>query len=196
MSWHCAAGSSYQFLISTAAETGPPPHSSAACHVRGRQRYGGAGCSGAGANLRQSAAASCGGLRGHDWSPVRRELTMQRMAYRVGDVLRIACPFTPTVVTGVDETHGHRPLALVGDWPGRRRYPLERRGGPGTRRPGRVVRHRAGRPSPRTGRCLPRRHTTADHPRHRGSQGRPAAGDRLAAAPEPESACPARGRTS
>ncbi|MEH0828298.1 hypothetical protein [Micromonospora sp. CPCC 205714] len=27
------------------------------------------------------------------------------MAYRVGDVLRISCPFTPTVVIGIDEAH-------------------------------------------------------------------------------------------
>jgi hypothetical protein len=27
------------------------------------------------------------------------------MAHRVGDVLRISCPFTPTVVTRVDDTH-------------------------------------------------------------------------------------------
>ncbi|MEU4782562.1 hypothetical protein [Micromonospora sp. NPDC023633] len=27
------------------------------------------------------------------------------MVYRVGDVLRISCPFTPTVVIGVDEAY-------------------------------------------------------------------------------------------
>ena len=37
--------------------------------------------------------------------PGASRASLPRMIYRVGDVLRISCPFTPTVVTGVDEAY-------------------------------------------------------------------------------------------
>jgi hypothetical protein len=42
---------------------------------------------------------------GHEVAAVAEAANLPRMDYRVGDVLHISCPFTATVVSGVDRTH-------------------------------------------------------------------------------------------
>ncbi|GIJ23920.1 hypothetical protein Vlu01_45440 [Micromonospora lutea] len=112
------------------------------------------------------------------------------MIHRVGDVLRISCPFTPTVVTGLDEAY------VSVRWPWWEIDP----DADGVRWNGEVALGRADPDElyiadpapPRPRRYLPGRYPGADHPRHRGSQVRTAAGDGLVAPPEPESARAAR----
>lgn len=120
--------------------------------------------------------------------PGASRASLPRMIYRVGDVLRISCSFTPTVVTGVDEAY------VSVRWPWWEIDPDAE----GVRWNGEVALGRADpdelyMTDPASPPAIPAgRYPGADHPRHRGSRVRTAAGDGLVAPPEPEFARPAR----